>query len=209
MTPRGQVVYLDVNLSFRDNLQRAKAARHKRFPLCVEHFDRTIGLVHIKDILAQLEEPEPSLLAIKRELLLVPEMMPLEKLLTRFRDRQAHLAVVVDEFGGNVGIVTLQHVVAEVIGRLPDEFGLGCRKFERLDEGGFLVDGGMAIYEMRALARLEWKDEDVTTVGGYVVRRLGHLPRVGERLRIDGYIVTVEQADERRVQQLSFSVFKD
>jgi len=151
MTPRGQVVYLDVNLSFRDNLQRAKAARHKRFPLCVEHFDRTIGLVHIKDILAQLEEPEPSLLAIKRELLLVPEMMPLEKLLTRFRDRQAHLAVVVDEFGGNVGIVTLQHVVAEVIGRLPDEFGLGCRKFERLDEGGFLVDGGMAIYEMRAL----------------------------------------------------------
>ena len=204
MTPRGEVVYLDDGLPFRDNLQRAKAARHTRFPLCVEHFDRTIGLVHIKDILAQLEEPEPSLRAIKRKLLLVPEMMPLEKLLTRFRDRQAHLAVAVDEFGGNVGIVTLQHVVAEVIGRLPDEFGLGRRKFERLAEGGFLVAGGMAIYEMRALARLEWKDEDVTTVGGYVIRRLGHLPRVGEQLRIDGYIVTVEQADDRRVQQLSF-----
>ena len=204
MTPRGEVVYLDDSLSFRDNLQRAKAARHTRFPLCVEHFDRTIGLVHIKDILAQLDEPEPSLRAIKRELLLVPEMMPLEKLLTRFRDRQAHLAVVVDEFGGNVGIVTLQHVVAEVIGRLPDEFGLGRRKFQRLDEDGFLVDGGMAIYETRALAGLEWKDEDVSTVGGYIVRRLGRLPRVGEQLRIDGYIVTVEQADDRRVQQLSF-----
>jgi len=63
--------------------------------------------------------------------------------------------------------------------------------------------GGMAIYEMRALVGLEWNDEDVTTVGGYVVRRLGHLPRVGEQLRIDGYIVTVEQADVRRVQQLS------
>jgi len=209
MTPRGEVVYLDLNLSFRDNLQRAKAARHTRFPLCVEHFDRTIGLVHIKEILAQVDEPEPSLLAIKREPLLVPEMMPLEKLLTRFRDRQAHLAMVVDEFGGNVGIVTLQHLVAEVIGRLPDEFGLGRRKFQRLDEGGFLVEGGMAIYEMRVLAGLEWKDEDVTTVGGYVVRRLGRLPRVGEQLRIDGYIVTVEQADDRRVQQLSFRVFKD
>jgi CBS domain containing-hemolysin-like protein len=203
MTPRGDVVYLDVSLSFRDNLQRAKEARHTRFPLCMEHFDRTIGLVHIKDILAQVDEPEPSLLAIKRELLIVPEMMPLEKLLTRFRDQHAHLAVVVDEFGGNVGIVTLQRVVAEVIGRLPDEFGLGRRKFERLDEDGFLVDGGMAIYEMHALAGLEWKDEDVTTVGGYVVRRLGRLPRVGEQLRIDGYIVTVEQADDRRVQQLS------
>jgi CBS domain containing-hemolysin-like protein len=204
MTPRCEVVYLDDSLSFCDNLQRAKAARHTRFPLCLEHFDRTIGLVHIKDILAQVDNPEPSLLAIKRELLLVPEMMPLENLLTRFRDRQAHLAVVVDEFGGNVGVVTLQHVVAEVIGRLPDEFGLGRRKFQRLDEDGFLVDGGMAIYEMRALAGLEWKDEDVSTVGGYVVRRLGRLPRVGEQLRIDGYIVTVEQADDRRVQQLSF-----
>ena len=209
MTPRGEVVYLDLNLSFRDNLQRAQAARHTRFPLCVEHFDRTIGLVHIKEILAQVDESEPSLLAIKREPLLVPEMMPLEKLLTRFRDRQAHLAMVVDEFGGYVGIVTLQHLVAEVIGRLPDEFGLGRRKFQRLDEGGFLVEGGMAIYEMRVLAGLEWKDEDVTTVGGYVVRRLGRLPRVGEQLRIDGYIVTVEQADDRRVQQLSFRVFKD
>ena len=208
MTPRGKVVYLDDSLSFRENLQRAKAARHTRFPLCVEHFDR-IGLVHIKEILAQVDEPEPSLLAIKREPLLVPEMMPLEKLLTRFRDRQAHLAMVVDEFGGNVGIVTLQYLVAEVIGRLPDEFGLGRRKFQRLDEGGFLVEGGMAIYEMRVLAGLEWKDEDVTTVGGYVVRRLGRLPRVGEQLRIDGYIVTVEQADDRRVQQLSFRVFKD
>ena len=77
MTPRGEVVYLDDSLSFRDNFQRAKAARHTRFPLCVEHFDHTIGLVHIKDILAEVDKPEPSLLTIKRELLLVSEMIPL------------------------------------------------------------------------------------------------------------------------------------
>jgi CBS domain containing-hemolysin-like protein len=204
MTPRGEVIYLDVGLSFRDNLQRAKVARHTRFPLCEDHFDRTIGLVHIKDILAQLDEREPSLLAIKKELVVVPEMMPLEMLLTRFRDQRSHLAVVLDEFGGNVGIVTLQHVIAEVIGQLPDEFGLERREFQRLSEDEFLVDGGLAIHEMRDLAGLEWKDEDVSTVGGYVVRRLGHLPRVGEQVPIDGYIVTVEQADDRRVQQLRF-----
>jgi CBS domain containing-hemolysin-like protein len=202
MTPRGEVVYLDASLSFRDNLQRAKAARHTRFPFCAGHFDRTIGLVHIKDILAQLDAPEPSLLAIKKELLVVPEMMPLEKLLTRFRDQQAHLAVVVDEFGGNVGIVTLQDAIAEVIGQLPDEFGLERQEFERLDEEEFLVDGRLPLHELRDLAGLEWKDEDVTTVGGYVVRRLGHLPRVGEQVRFDGYIVTIEQADDRRVCQL-------
>src|ERR1700736_4479780 len=108
-------------------------------------------------------------------------MMPLEKLLASFRDQQAHLAVVLDEFGGNVGIITLQHVVAEVIGQLPDEFGLGRREFERLDEDEFLVDGGLPLHELGDLAGLEWKDDDVTTVGGYLVRRLGHLPRVGER----------------------------
>ncbi len=204
MTPRGEVVYLDSGLSLRDNLQRAKTARHTRFPLCTCHFDRAIGLVHIKDILAQLDEPEPSLLAITKELLVVPEMMPLEKLLTRFRDQQAHLALVLDEFGGNVGIVTLQDVIAEVIGQLPDEFSLGRREFERLDKDEFLVDGGLPLHELGVLAGLEWKDEDVTTVGGYVVRRLGHLPRVGEQVRIDGYIVTVEQADDRRVRQLRF-----
>ena len=110
----------------------------------------------------------------------------------------------VDEFGGNVGIVTLQQVIAEVIGQLPDEFGLERQEFERLNEEEFLVDGGMALHELGDLAGLEWKDEDVTTVGGYIVRRLGHLPRVGEQVRIDGYIVTVVQADDRRVRQLRF-----
>jgi CBS domain containing-hemolysin-like protein len=204
MTPRGEVVYLDTGLTFRDNLERAKAARHTRFPLCAGHFDHTIGLVHIKDMLAQLDEPEPSLLAIKRELVVAPEMMPLENLLTLLRDRQAHLAVVVDEFGGNVGIVTLQHVIAEVIGQLPDEFGLERREFQRLGEGEFLVDGGLGLYELHDLAGLEWKDEDVTTVGGYVVRRFGYLPSMGEQLRLDDYTVTVEQTDGRRVQKLRF-----
>jgi len=139
MTPRGEVVYLDVNLPFRENLERAKAARHTRFPLCAEHLDRTIGLVHIKDMLAQLEEPNPSLLTIKRELLVVPEMMSLEKLLMRFRARRGHLVLVVDEFGASAGIVTLQDVIAEVLGPLPDEFGLDLehQEFERLNEEEF------------------------------------------------------------------------
>jgi CBS domain containing-hemolysin-like protein len=155
-------------------------------------------------MLAQLDEPESSLLAIKRELVAVPEMMPLEMLLTRFRGRQAHLAVVVDEFGGNVGIVTLQNVIAEMIGQLPDEFGLERQEFQRLGEDEFVVDGGLGLYELRDLVGLEWKDEDVTTVGGYVVHRFGYLPSIGEQLRLDDYTVTVEQTDGRRVQQLRF-----
>ena len=204
MTPRGEVAYLDVNLSFRENLERAKAARHTRFPLCAEHLDRAIGLVHIKDLLAQLDEPKPSVLAIKRELLVVPEMMPLEKLLARFRSRGAHLALVADEFGASAGIVTLQDVIAKVIGPLPDEFGLERQEFRRLNEEEFLVDGTLSLHELEDLAGLKWKDEDVTTVGGYVVRQFGYLPSRGERLHLNGYSITVEQTDGRRMQQLRF-----
>jgi len=202
MTPRGEVVYLDVKLSFRENLERAKEARHTRFPLCAEHLDNTIGLVHIKDLLVQLEEPNPSLLAIKRELLFVPEIMSLEKLLARFRARRGHLALVVDEYGASAGIVTLQDVIAEMLGPLPDEFGLERQEFERLNEEEFLVDGALPLHELEDLAGLAWKDEDVTTIGGYVVRQLGHLPSKGEELRLDGYTITVEQTDGRRVQRL-------
>jgi CBS domain containing-hemolysin-like protein len=162
------------------------------------------GVIHIKDVLAQLDEPEPSLLTIKKELLIVPEMLRLEKLLSLFRHKHAHLAVVLDEYGGNAGIVTLQDVIAEVIGDIPDEFSRERQEFHQVSENEFLVDGGLAIHEMRDLAGLEWKDEDVTTVGGYVVHRLGHLPRIGEQLRVDGYIVTVERADSRRVHQVRF-----
>jgi CBS domain containing-hemolysin-like protein len=205
MTPRGEVVHLDVGLSFQENLQRAKAALHTRFPLCEGHFDNAIGLVHIKDMLGQLDEPEPSLLAIKKELLVVPEMLPLEKLLARFRDLHGHFAVVVDEFGSNVGIVTLQHVIDEVIGELPDEFGRERLEFRRVTEDEFLVDGALPLFEIRHLTGLKWEDEDVTTVGGYVVQRIGHIPLTGEQVIIDNYLVTVAQADGRRVQQLRFA----
>ena len=153
-------------------------------------------------MLAQLDEPEPSLLAIKKELVIVPEMLPLERLLTRFRDAQAHLALVFDEFGGNAGIVTMRHVIAEVIGDMPDEFGAEHREFQRISEDEFLMDGSLPIHQMRDLAGLEWKNQEVTTVASYIIHRMGHLPCMGEQLRINGYIVTIEKADARRIQQV-------
>jgi Hemolysins and related proteins containing CBS domains len=204
MTPRGEVIYLDSTVPFRENLRRAISAPHTHFPLCVEHFDRPIGLIHVKDLLSELDKPKPSLMAVKRELVAVPEATSLEKLLTCLRDRQAHLAVVVDEFGGNVGIVTIQRAIVEVIGRLPGQSGLGSDEFRRIGEDEFVVDARVATHELRDLVGLEWKDNDVTTIGGYVVHQIGHLPCAGEKVYIDGYIVTVEKADSRRVRELRF-----
>ena len=120
-TPRGKVVFLNTEDTFEENIQRALDSRHTRFPLCEGHLDHTIGLVHIKDILRLVRTPERDLHTIKRDLFPVPEMMSLEKLLSFFLSKHAHLALVVDEYGGTTGIVTLDNVLEELVGDIQDE----------------------------------------------------------------------------------------
>src|SRR5437763_10554048 len=107
MTPRGEVVYLDIEDDFETNVKKALASRHTRFPLCRENLDNTVGLIHIKELVPMMRDPNPDLMRIKRELIPVPEMMALEKLLSFFLSEHAHVAIVVDEYGGTAGIVTL------------------------------------------------------------------------------------------------------
>jgi CBS domain containing-hemolysin-like protein len=204
MTPRGEVVYLDVEESFEMNLNKAIESRHTRFPLCRGHLDNAIGLIHIKELLPLVREPAPDLMKIRRELIPVPEMMSLEKLLNLFLVRHAHLAIVVDEYGGTVGMVTMENILEELVGDIQDEFDAEKAEFRRINENEFVVAGGLGLYELRDLAEIELENADVSTVGGYVTQLLGHLPKQGEQVPIDDYRVTVTQTDGRRVGQLHF-----
>src|SRR2546423_400199 len=204
MTPRGQVVFLNIEESFEDNVKKALVSRHTRFPLCRGHLDNTIGLVHIKELVPMMRDPHPDLLRIKRELTPVPEMMSLEKLLNLFLTKHAHLAIVVDEYGGTVGMVTLENVLEEIVGDIQDEFDTEKEEFREINENEFTVDGAVGLYELRDLAGLELESADVSTIGGYVTHLLGHLPKQGEQVRIEDYLVTISQTDGRRVGQLHF-----
>ncbi|MBV9488558.1 MAG: HlyC/CorC family transporter [Verrucomicrobia bacterium] len=205
MTPRGDVVYLDIQDSFEANLEVALKSGHTRFPLVQGHLDNTIGLIHIKDLMREMKKPKPDLLAVKRELTPVPEFMPLEKLLKLFLAKRAHFAVVVDEYGGAVGVVTLDNVLEELVGEIKDEFDQEQAKdFVRLNDEEFIVQGQVNLYELREVTDLELEAVDVSTIGGYVVQLLGHLPKQGEQVRIGDYLVTITQTDGRRVLQLHF-----
>lgn len=204
MTPRQDVTYLNLEDTFDESMEVAKKSRHTRFPLCAGHLDHSIGLIHIKDLVAIKDEAAPDLNVIARELITVPEMMSLEKLLDLFLAKHAHLALVVDEYGGAVGIVTLDNVIEELVGEIQDEFDVEQPDFERLSDEEFTVRGDFALHDLPDLADLNLQSPDVSTVGGYVTHQLGHLPRAGESLEIDCYKVTVTQADGRRVKQLLF-----
>jgi CBS domain containing-hemolysin-like protein len=209
MTPRGEVVYLDIEESFEDNVKKAFESRHTRFPLCRGHLDDTIGLIHIKELVPLMRDPRPDLMKIKRELIPVPEMMSLEKLLNLFLARHAHLAMVVDEYGGTVGMVTMENVLEELVGDIQDEFDMEKAEFRKINDQEFVVAGGLGLYELRDLADIDLENADVSTVGGYVTQLLGHLPRQGEQVPIENYVVTVSQTDGRRVNQLHFKKMAD
>jgi len=161
-------------------------------------------LIHIKELVPLMRDPHPDLLRIKRELIPVPEMMSLEKLLNLFLVRHAHLAIVVDEYGGTVGMVTMENILEELVGDIQDEFDTEKAEFRKINENEFMVAGGLGLYELRDLAGLELENADVSTIGGYVTQLLGHLPKQGEQVRIEDYLISVTQTDGRRVGQLHF-----
>lgn len=207
MTPRKDVISLDVDETFDTNMRLAIESKHTRFPTVEGHLDHSVGLVHIKDMLRLLHQPEPErdLRKIKRDLLLVPEMMPLDKLLRQFLAKHAHLALAVDEYGGAVGIVTLDNVVEEIVGDIQDEFDVAEKpEFHRINDDEFEVEGTLNLYELNELTDLDLESDEVTTVGGYVTHALGHFPKMGEKLTIENYEVTTTKVEARRVGQLHF-----
>jgi CBS domain containing-hemolysin-like protein len=208
MTPRNLVVSLDVEDDFQTNLQLAIESKHTRFPLVNGHLDETLGLIHIKDLLPLLNHPDADLREVKRDLLMVPEMLPIDKLLHRFRETHAHLALAVDEYGGAVGIVTFDNVMEEIVGDIQDEFDEAEKaEFELLDgKNEFTTAGTFNLYELDELANIGVENDEVTTIGGYVTHLLGHLPKQGETVEIEGYRVTVTKADNRRITQLHFKL---
>ncbi len=204
MTPRGDVIYLDVEKSFDENVRTALESRHTRFPLCRAHLDETLGLIHIKELVPLMRAPQADLMSIRRDVHSVPEMMSLEKLLNLFLTKHAHLAMVVDEYGGSVGMVTLENVLEELVGDIQDEFDKEKEEFRELNENEFVIEGAVGLYELQDLAGLTLESADVSTIGGYVTHLLGHLPKQGEQVQIENYLVTVTKTDGRRVEQLHF-----
>jgi CBS domain containing-hemolysin-like protein len=205
MTPRNNVVVLDADEPFEKTLEIALRSKHTRFPLVKGHLDNSIGLIHIKDLFKLINDPDPDLMRIKRELKIVPDTMPLDTLLKFFLREHAHLALVVDEFGTPVGIVFLDNIMEELVGDIQDEFDNERSAFTRINEMEFVIEGAMTLNDLGGhVPDLVLESGEVTTVGGYVTQQLGRFPEVGETLEILGYEARVTSTDGRRVGQIHF-----
>lgn len=205
MTPRNEVIVLDADEPFEKTLDIAIRSKHTRFPLVKGHLDQAIGLIHIKDLFKLMNDPDPDLMRIKRDLKMVPDTMPLDSLLKFFLKEHAHLALAVDEFGTPVGLVFLDNVMEELVGDIQDEFDNELSSFIRVNDEEFVVEGSMTLNDLEGHVKdLSLESGEVTTVGGYFTQQLERFPEIGETLNILGYEAKVTSTDGRRVGQIHF-----
>ena len=188
MVPSVEVKYLDVRKSLEENLELARQQKHTRFPLCEGTLDRVLGLIHVKDLFwnYKMLGPVLDLKTLKRQTLFVPENQRIDSLLAEFRSSRIHMAIVVDEFGSAVGIVTLEDVLEELVGEIQDEFDLETPPIMiREGEGGtYLVNGRALVEEVEEALDLQLEDAENDTVAGHVMMVLGSTAQVGDELTL-------------------------
>jgi CBS domain containing-hemolysin-like protein len=206
MRPRREIVVLNADLPIANCLRLAEETRYSRFPLC-EHgnVDRMIGVVHVKDMFARRESGATAALlrADAKPVIYVPETARLDKLLQFFLERKLHLAIVVDEYGGTTGMVTLENVIEELVGQIQDEFDHEKPRIEKTDDEEWLLDGTLPLFELSELVREPVEAEAVHTVAGWITERLGGFAKVGDTVEMTGgYRITVAELDGMRVARV-------
>lgn len=205
MRPRREIAVFNTDDTIADCIALAEKTRYSRFPIC-EHGDpdKTRGVIHIKDLYAQPDKAKPAmdLVFVARRLMYIPETARVEKVLQLYLERKTHFAIVVDEFGGTVGIVTLENVLETLVGQIQDEFDQEKSDVARLGENVWEISGTLPLHELEKITGEIVHDETIATVSGWVTQRLGGFPKSGDVLMVGACELRVEEMEGARVARL-------
>jgi CBS domain containing-hemolysin-like protein len=209
MRPRGELVVLDTDSTMAECLDIAEKTRYSRFPLCRGgNIDKTIGVVHFKDLFAMRTKAKRGLdlIPVARRIIYVPPNCRLERLLQLLLERKLHLSIVVDEYGGTLGLVTLENILEELVGQIQDEFDQEKPLLEK-DGDTWKLDGTLPLHELSDLIgeNLQEEDEDISTTSGFVTYRLGGFPKRGDTLELGRFQLRVDQMDGPKVARLTLT----
>jgi putative hemolysin len=208
MVPRTSIVALSSNASLGEVIDKVVEEGHSRIPVYNESIDEIVGILYAKDLLPFLKDGptvRPNIRSLLRTPVFVPESMTIDDLLHELQRRKVHVAIVLDEYGGTAGLVTIEDLLEEIVGEIQDEYDVEEPMIVRLTENEARVDGRAAVDDLEELfdTQLSLEDEDeYDTVGGLVYHRIGGVPNPGDEIDVDGLHLTVESTDGRRVAKV-------
>ena len=206
MTPRTDLIAIEATSDLKTILETIRHKGHSRIPVFEENVDNIIGLVYAKDLLTEIgKDPAQFKLASKmREAYFVPETKPLRDLLHEFQDHQLHIAVVLDEYGGTAGIVTIEDILEEVVGEITDEYEkTPAESYIQIDEATYDVGARMYIDDVNEELDVDLPDdEDYDTIGGFVFSHLGYIPKVGDKFDYGNLNIAITAAGPRAIKKL-------
>ena len=199
MTPRIDMDALDMNMTNEELAGQIKESQYSRYPVFVHTLDNIVGILHAKDFLLRPDSPIKSNV---REPFVAPESMKIDDLLNQLQRKHIHMAIVTDEYGVTSGIVTIEDILEEIVGEIRDEFDFEAPKIRKVDQKTYEISGQTHINDVNEELGLEIDTEEVDTIGGYVTLIMGKIPTSGDKIRINGYTLTVEDVSKNRITRL-------
>jgi putative hemolysin len=212
MCPRIDIFALNEKMKFPEVLEEIKENGYSRIPVFSENMDNVLGVLYVKDLLPYIERKNFNWMSLIREPYFVPENKKLDDLLLEFQDKKNHLAVVVDEYGGTSGIVTLEDIIEEIVGDISDEFDDEDLVFSKLDDYNYVFDGKTALKDFYRVAKIEEENEfesqkgESETIAGFVLEISGSFPKIGEQVSFKDYLFVVESMDKKRLKRIKVTL---
>ncbi len=210
MVPRVDIIAVEVGTSLKELAEQMLAGGHSRIPVYRDDLDHIEGVAHARDTIQYLIEGKDSAQeltagAVTRPALFIPESKNLEELLDEFQDKRVHLAVVIDEYGGVSGIVTIEDLLEEIVGEIHDEFDVNEPEIQNIGSNEYFVDARLGIDQLREALQVTVENTGYDTLGGYVLEQLGRIPSVGDTVHHDGMRIEVMSTVGRRIKTLKLT----
>jgi CBS domain containing-hemolysin-like protein len=204
MVPRPDIVYLSLARPIEDNLRLARQAGHTRFPLCEDDLTTVIGMIHVKDLFraGAANNGRPDLRRLARQVPYLPETLRLDQLLVEFQRNRVHLAMLIDEYGSVVGMVSLENVLEELVGPIQDEFDRESPQVTPIGEGIYEIDAACPLDVLADACGVAVPETEAETAGGLVLDKLGRLAKIGDTVTVDGHRLVVLRADPTRIRRI-------
>lgn len=207
MIPRVDIVGVERSTPWSEVVERVRSSQHARLPVYDDTLDHVVGILYAKDLLAAViadEEPAAGWASLVRPATFIPESKAIDSQLRDFKSTRTHIAIVVDEYGGTAGLLTIEDILEEIVGDIRDENDWEEPPIVAEANTRFWVSGRVTLDELSEALGEHFEDKDITTVGGLIFQRLGRVPRAGEALTLNGFRVVVERVVRRRIDRLYF-----